>query len=65
MWSALNVSAPLRYRMDSYNNLKNRKIVKPFSRELFSMTYLITNGYMVTQLPIYRSLYVHKRLPVK
>ena len=64
MWSALNVSAQLRYRMDSYDNLKNSKIVKPFLRELFLMTDLITSGYMVTQLPIYGSLYVIKRLPV-
>ena len=64
MWNALNVSAPLRYTMDSYDNLKNRKIVKPFLRELFLMTDLITSGYMVTQLPIYGPLYVIKRLPV-
>ena len=64
MWSSLNVSAPLRYRMDSYDNLKNSTIVKPFLRELFLMTDLITSGYMVTQLPIYGPLYVIKRLPV-
>ena len=64
MWSALNVSALLRYRMDSYDNLKNSEIVKPFLKEMFLMTDLITSAYMVTQLPIYRSLCVIKRLPV-
>ena len=64
MWSALKVSALLRYRMDSYDNLKNSETVKPFLKEMFSMTDLITSGYMVTQLPINGSLCVIKRLPV-
>ena len=60
----MSSAARLRYRKNSYDNLKNSKIVESFVGELFSMTDLIKKGYMFTQLPIYGSLCVIKRLPV-